>query len=127
MIEEFEEETDSYFKARAEDLKDLKKRVLRNLTKTDENFSKPYQNLNEKEKKIILADEMTPSEFIETDWNQIIGVVLKNCSPNSHVAILARSYGIPMLTDLKIPLDRMKGVKTVILDGNNGCLITEPA
>ena len=25
MIEEFEEETDSYFKARAEDLKDLKK------------------------------------------------------------------------------------------------------
>ena len=127
MIEEFEEETDSYFKARAEDLKDLKKRVLRNLTKNDENFSKPFQNLNAKEKSIFLADEMTPSEFIETDWNQIIGIVLKNCSPNSHVAILARSYGIPMLTDFKISLNRMKNVKNAILDGKKGCLIIEPS
>ena len=127
MIVEFEEETDPYFKTRAEDLKDLKNRVLRNLNKTNEILSNPIQNLNTSEKSIVLADEMTPSEFIETDWNQNVGVVLKNCSPNSHVAILARSYGIPMLTDFKIPLDRMKGVKTVILDGNNGCLIIEPS
>ena len=70
---------------------------------------------------------MTPSEFIETDWNQIIGIVLKNCSPNSHVAILARSYGIPMLTDFKISLNRMKNVKNAILDGKKGCLIIEPS
>ena len=36
MIEEFEEESDSYFKARAEDLKDLKQRVLKNLSKKNE-------------------------------------------------------------------------------------------
>ena len=83
--------------------------------------------MNAKEKSIFLADEMTPSEFIETDWNQIIGIVLKNCSPNSHVAILARSYGIPMLTDFKISLNRMKNVKNAILDGKKGCLIIEPS
>ena len=126
MIVEFEEETDPYFKARAEDLKDLKNRVLRNLNKTNEILSNPIQNLNTSEKSIVLADEMTPSEFIETDWNQNVGVVLKNCSPNSHVAILARSYGIPMLTDLRIPLDKMKSDTIVILDGDKGFLIIDP-
>ena len=43
------------------------------------------------------------SEFIETDWNQIIGIVLKNCSPNSHVAILPDPM-YWMLTDFKFLL-----------------------
>ncbi|MAA90029.1 MAG: phosphoenolpyruvate--protein phosphotransferase [Deltaproteobacteria bacterium] len=127
MIEEFEEESDSYFKARAEDLKDLKQRVLKNLSKKNEIPPNPFERSDGPEKCIVLADEMTPSQFIETDWNQHVGIVLNKCSHNSHVAILARSYGIPMLTDLEVPLSRMTSNTPLILDGNKGRLIVDPS
>ena len=127
MIAEYEEEENSYFRARSEDLKDLKLRVLRNLN--GDGISEII-NTNDTGKKhndlIVISEELTPSQFIETNWENCIGIVLIRNSPNSHVAILAKSKGIPMLTGTNLDISQINSNVPVILDCINGDFIIEP-
>ena len=127
LISEYSSEDDSYFRARSEDLKDLKQRVLHNLN--GKGFSELIQadaNPRNSKDKIVITKELTPSQFIETNWENCLGIVLIKNSPNSHVAILAKSKGIPMLTGADLDLHRINSNATVILDCVKGDLILEP-
>ena len=127
MIAEYESEENSYFRARSEDLKDLKLRVLRNLN--GDGISEII-NTNDAGKKhndlILISEELTPSQFIETNWENCSGIVLIRNSPNSHVAILAKSKGIPMLTGTNLDISQIDSNVPVILDCINGDFIIEP-
>ena len=127
MISEYEAEQNSYFRARSEDLKDLKLRVLRNLN--GDGISEII-NTNDTGKKhndlIVISEELTPSQFIETNWENCSGIVLIRNSPNSHVAILAKSKGIPMLTGTNFDISQIESNVPVILDCINGDFIIEP-
>jgi phosphotransferase system enzyme I (PtsI) len=127
LIAEYSSEEDSYFRARSEDLKDLKQRVLHNLNGFG--FSELIQGKDNQEdckEQIVIARELSPSQFIETNWENCSGIVLINNSPNSHVAILAKSRGIPMLTGADLDLRQVNSNVTVILDCVNGDFIFEP-
>ena len=50
---------------------------------------------------IVAADDMPPSIFLATDWRDG-GLVLRRGSPSSHVAILARSRGVPMIVGVDV-------------------------
>ena len=43
---------------------------------------------------------MTPTRFLETDWRHGGGIALSAGSAASHVAMLARSRGVPMVVGL---------------------------
>ena len=106
---------------------DLKQRVLHNLN--GKGFSELIQanaNPENSKDKIVITKELTPSQFIETNWENCLGIVLIKNSPNSHVAILAKSKGIPMLTGADLDLHRINSNATVILDCVKGDLILEP-
>jgi phosphotransferase system enzyme I (PtsI) len=127
LIEEYDTEEDSYFRARSEDLKDLKLRVLHNLNGVGfSEILKIADNQANSSEQIIITKELTPSQFIETNWENCSGIVLINNSPNSHVAILAKSRGIPMLTGADIDLNQISSNTTVILDCIKGDFIIEP-
>ena len=74
---------------------------------------------------VVFADDLTPSRFLATDWTGG-AIVLANGSPTSHVAMLARARGVPMVvgvarmrrrSDGRRRGDRRRRAKGVILVG----------
>jgi phosphoenolpyruvate-protein phosphotransferase (PTS system enzyme I) len=114
-IGSYEEASDPYFRARASDLRDLRDRVLRHLAgEADQGLPTGV---------IVAADDMPPSMFLATDWRDG-GLVLRRGSPSSHVAILARSRGVPMIVGVDV--DHLGDGKDALLDGDAGVLIVDP-
>ncbi len=113
----FETMEDEYFKARSVDVKDISERVIAALmnVKATNDVEAPS---------IVVAAELTPSETIQMDKNMILAFVTKFGSGNSHTAILARSMGIPALTNVEIS-EEWDG-KLGALDAINGKFYIEP-
>src|SRR5438876_2062956 len=114
-ITSYEGASDPYFRARASDLRDLRDRVLRHLTGEADQIVPAGV--------IVAADDMPPSMFLATDWRDG-GLVLRRGSPSSHVAILARSRGVPMIVGVDV--DHLENGKDAMLDGDAGLLIVDP-
>src|SRR6266550_3987454 len=72
---------------------------------------------------ILAADDMPPSTFLATDW-QDGGLVLRRGSPSSHVAILARSRGVPMIVGVDV--DHLEDGADALLDADAGLLVVDP-
>ena len=114
-IASYEAADDPYFRARASDLRDLRDRVLRHMAgEADQAVPAGV---------IVAADDMPPSMFLTTDWRDG-GLVLRRGSPSSHVAILARSRGVPMIVGVDV--DHLENGKDAMLDGDAGLLIVDP-
>ena len=114
-IASYDGASDPYFRARASDLRDLRDRVVRHLAgETDQIVPAGV---------IVAADDMPPSMFLATDWRDG-GLVLRRGSPSSHVAILARSRGVPMIVGVDV--DHLEDGADALLDGGAGLLIVDP-
>ncbi len=106
---------DPYFRARASDLRDLRDRVLRHLAGEADQIVPAGA--------IVAAEDMPPSTFLATDWRGG-GLVLRRGSPSSHVAILARSRGVPMIVGVDV--DHLENATDALLDADAGLLIIDP-
>jgi phosphoenolpyruvate-protein phosphotransferase (PTS system enzyme I) len=114
-IASYEQADDPYFRARASDLRDLRGRVLRRLSgEVDQMVPAGV---------IVAAEDMPPSTFLATDWRDG-GLVLRRGSPSSHVAILARSRGVPMIVGVDV--DHLATGVDAVVDGDAGELIVDP-
>src|SRR5258705_9984410 len=114
-IVSYEGANDAYFRARASDLRDLRDRVLRHLTGEADQIVPAGV--------IVAADDMPPSIFLATDWRDG-GLVLRRGSPSSHVAILARSRGVPMIVGVDV--NHLEDGTDAVLDGDAGLLVVNP-
>lgn len=107
---------DEYFRARAADLKDMRDRVLRHLGGETEQAI---------ETGVVLAGEdIGPTAFLETDWSRGGAIALARGSATSHVAMLARARGIPMVTGLGD--DSFMTAARLIVDGGGGTAVADP-
>lgn len=107
---------DEYFRARSADLRDLRDRVLGALTGAAE-FRPPAGA-------ILTGDDITPSQFLAADWSKGGAIALRRGSAASHVAMLARARGIPMLVGLaNLPLN---GAQTALVDAEEGVILLSP-
>lgn len=118
FVRMFGQMEDEYFRARADDIRDVSDRLLKVLSgeetvETDNDL--PF---------ILAADELTPSETIQIDRSRLLGFVTKYGSVNSHTAILARTMNIPAITEIDVK--QSWNGKNVILDGDAGKLLVEP-
>lgn len=111
----YETADDEYFRARTADLHDLRERVLRALH-GDVGLVVPPGA-------IVCADDIVPTLFLETDWSNG-GIALSEGSPASHVAMLARGRGVPMVVGLGDALAGLSG--TALLDAERGSLVLAP-
>jgi len=105
---------DAYFRARAADLADMHDRVAHAMAGT--------RTLAIPEGSIVAARDLSPTMFLGTRWSGG-GIALAQGSATSHVAMLARARGVPMLVGLG-ELPDPAGV--ALLDAENGCLILAP-
>lgn len=116
-VRTFEKMEDLYFKERAVDVKDLGLRVLAYLQKAN-----PEERIIT-EPVILVGEELTASMLAEVPVDKLVGLVSVRGSSNSHVAILARSMGIPSVMGVDLPLGRLDGYE-LICDGYNGAVLT---
>lgn len=108
------------FASRSADLADLRDRLHRALNgKYGASEGWPGET-------ILLVQDLTPSRFLALDRSRVIGIVDRHGSTASHVALLARSEGLPMLVGAEIPAEVEDGLK-VLLDGERGELVIDPA
>lgn len=116
QIADYTSAPDEYLAARSSDLADLRDRVLRTLRGGGEALDIP-------DGAVICADDLPPSRFLEMDWSKGGGLALLHGSPTSHVAMLARARGIPMVVQLgSVPA----GAKIALLDGEGATLELDP-
>ncbi|MBO5329076.1 MAG: phosphoenolpyruvate--protein phosphotransferase [Anaerotignum sp.] len=112
---------DAYLRERAADVRDVCRRIMAHLKGIEEN---PFQNI--REKVILFAEELNPSDTAKMDFRYIKGMVTAKGGSTSHVAILARSLEIPALLGLEGILEKVGEGQDVILDGDEGVLILSP-
>ncbi|MEG2017749.1 MAG: phosphoenolpyruvate--protein phosphotransferase [Clostridium sp.] len=110
---------DEYMKARAVDIKDIADRVISVLDGTRINCSL-------KEPRIIVAEDLAPSETVQFEKSKILAFVTKKGSSNSHTAILARTMNIPSIVQADIELEDSLNEKDMLVDGINGQFYIEP-
>jgi len=115
QIDPYDSAEDEYFRGRAVDLRDLRDRVARLLSGAAVVRLPPGS--------IVVAADLTPSQFLETVWAEG-GIALTGGSANSHVAMLARARGVPMLIGLDPAARDHRG--QALLDADNGLLIASP-
>jgi phosphoenolpyruvate-protein phosphotransferase (PTS system enzyme I) len=117
QITDYNSAPDEYLRARSSDLADLRDRVLRTLRGgTNEAPKIPHGA-------VVCADDLPPSQFLEIDWSNGGGLALLRGSPTSHVAMLARARGIPMVVQLGSVSDV---AHTALLDGEGATLELDP-
>lgn len=75
---------------------------------------------------ILVTHDLTPSLTIQLDRRAIAGIATDAGTRTSHVAILARSLGLPAVVGLLDATSRITPGDRVILDGTNGHLIVRP-
>ena len=119
-IRTFNEMQDPYLRERAEDIRDLGQRILRQL----EQVERPIQCFPNT---ILVAEEITGAMLADAMTCNLVGIVAMRGSSTSHAAILARALGVPAVlgvTDL--PVVRMDGLE-VIIDGYAGRVYPNPS
>ena len=120
-IAEYRSSGDDYMSARAEDLLDLKRRVLRHIHEDDTGAQDTADD------GILVADLLTPSMFLEQDWDKLAGAALLGGSPTSHVAILARARNINLVVGLEADLGSLHSGSVAVLDAEGGTLVSDPS
>jgi phosphotransferase system enzyme I (PtsI) len=75
---------------------------------------------------ILVTHDLTPSLTVQLDREAIGGIATDAGTRTSHVAILARSLGLPAVVGLRDAVARLRGHERVILDGSSGLLIVNP-
>lgn len=111
--------SDDYMRARSADVRDISDRIIRCLNGADqENISGV--------KRIICADDLSPSETVQMDKENVLAFVTVHGSSNSHTAILARTMGIPAVVDVGRGLTRNLDGAFAAVDGSEGVVYINP-
>lgn len=114
---------DPYLRERASDIRDVAKRFL-TIFYCEEELSIMDQI---SDRRIIIANELTPSETANFDPKKILGFAVETGSSTSHTAILARSMQMPAVVNIPLELFSLKSDVTVIIDGFAGRVIIDPS
>jgi multiphosphoryl transfer protein len=101
---------------RANDLRDVGLRVLSILTGAE--VKQPEYSPNT----VLIAEDLTPSDTAALDRSRVTGFCTTRGGATSHVAILARSLGLPALAGIEPSALEVPNGTVVILDGNKGTL-----
>ncbi len=110
-----------YFQARAQDVRDVKRRLLRILSGCESEGA-----VSPSHPAVILAEDLTPSDTVQFERNKILGLCTVRGGPTSHTAILARALGVPAIVSAPLALDAIPTNATVILDGDTGEVTLNP-
>ena len=110
---------EEYFRARAADLVDIRDRVLAGLSGASTIAGISGESG-------VTGDDISPSTVLAVDWALGGAIALASGSPSSHVAMLARSRGAPMVVGLGPLPWNGQPPSLALVDGDTGTVIFDP-
>ena len=112
---------DPILRERAHDFDDLARRLLRHLTGEDAAQRHLPHNA------VLVARNMGPAELLDYGRDKLVALVLEEAASTSHVAIVARSMGLPMVSSLDGIADNARAGDQIAVDGEMGEVHLRPA
>jgi phosphocarrier protein FPr/phosphocarrier protein len=120
QLESLQGNHNAMLRERGNDIRDIGHRVLGRLVDgVQSNFELP-------DGAILIAPELSPSDTASFDRSKLMGFCTTTGGPTSHVAILAKSFGIPALCSIDESALDLEDGTLVVLDGTNGLLNSQP-
>ncbi len=121
-IKAFDQIDDEYLRERAGDIRDVAQRVLHNLLGQAANSLSKLAD-----KRIIVANDVTPSDSASIDRSQALAIVTDTGSKTSHAVIVARSMRIPAVVGVRNLTSKIQDGDWAIVDGYDGTVIINPS
>jgi phosphotransferase system enzyme I (PtsP) len=119
-VQAFSAMADPYLRERSADMDDIGRRIIDAMEGNENSV------VSMKEKRVIVAEEIFPSDLAMLDHDKILGIVTEKGNAYSHAAIMAKSLGIPAVLGIS-GLIRAANVKDeIIVDGNSGHIYLNP-
>ncbi|PKE31857.1 phosphoenolpyruvate--protein phosphotransferase [Rahnella sp. AA] len=116
-----EELDDEYLKERAADVRDIGKRLLRNI------LDMTIVDLSSIQDEVILvATDLTPSETAQLNLNKVLGFITDLGGRTSHTSIMARSLELPAIVGTSDVTKQVKNDDYLILDAVNNKIYVNP-
>jgi phosphotransferase system enzyme I (PtsP) len=112
---------DPILRERAHDFDDLARRLLRHLTGED------LSDRTLPPGAVLVARGMGPAELLDYGRDTLVALVLEEAAATSHVAIVARSMGLPMVASLDGIADNARAGDAIAVDGEMGEVHLRPA
>ncbi len=118
-VEKFINSDDLIFQDRADDLHDIKNRIIRNL-----HVRKLHSWLPEGV--IVAAENLSPADIILLSRSNIKGFVTDSGGSTSHISLICKSLNIPIVVGLGNLSQKITTGMELILDGSTGTVIINP-
>ncbi|MEI8187224.1 MAG: phosphoenolpyruvate--protein phosphotransferase [Chlorobiaceae bacterium] len=118
-LEKFINSDDLIFQDRADDLHDIKSRIIRNL-----NIKKLHSWIPEGV--IVAANNLSPADIILLSRSNIKGFLTDSGGRTSHISLICKSLNIPIVVGLGTLSQKITSGIELIIDGSTGTVITNP-
>jgi len=115
-------QSDPYLRERLHDFDDLANRLLRQLVGKSKEVSAALSSDNH----VILAKTMGAAELLDYNTGKLRGLILEEAAPNSHVVIVAKALGIPVVGQLPNFISNVEEGNPIIVDGDAGSVSLRP-
>lgn len=117
-----EELNDEYLKERAADVRDIGKRLLKNI------LGLPIVDLGSiAEEVILVAADLTPSETAQLNLKKVLGCITDIGGRTSHTSIMARSLEIPAIVGTSNATKNIQPNDYLVLDALNNHIYQNPS
>jgi phosphoenolpyruvate-protein phosphotransferase len=112
---------DPYLRLRADDIREVARGLLLTLA-----GQTPFEILRPPLGAILCAETLPAGTLVRVDRTALGGIALGTGGVTSHVAILARTLGVPAVLGLGDALGEVRDGDTLGLNGNSGQVYVEP-
>lgn len=123
-VEEFahqlEAANDAFLTERANDIRDAWNRVLSLLTGVSTSIGDIPPGA------VIVAENLKPSDALQLADKSVAAIVTRDGGAGSHLAILSRGYGIPLVSGIENPTTLFAADEILVVDGTAGTVTSEP-
>lgn len=121
LAERYRSAENTYLQARAHDVLDVGRRVLRKLVPN----SAAVPEI--REGSVLLANDLAPSDTAQLDPTKVRAILTQYGGATSHTAIIARGLGIPSVAGLGEQLDAITDGQLLVVDGDQGWVYSHPS
>ena len=122
IVTNFRNIQDEYISQRANDIEDIKNRIISKLLKIEENDLKEIQPNT-----IIVTRELTTSDIAKIEMDNVVGIISEIGGTNSHVSIIARNKQIPMIIRVEDIINKIKDGEIIVINGKTGEIDINPS
>lgn len=114
---------DVYLKDRLSDFEDLSRRLLQHLLRPADAFkAAPLP-----QDAVLVARRLGPAELLDIPAQHLRAVVLEEGAETSHVVIVARALGIPVIGQCEQALSKIEPGDELLVDADNAQVLVRPA